>query len=290
MTNLAPTVARATLLALALGLASCASKGGQDSHSDFATGAMPPADQAYAVAIKQLQDENYDHAVSDFDAVEETYPYSTWSKHAELLAGYAQYKEMDYDDAVTSLDRFIALHPADEESAYAYYLKSLCYYERIEDVSRDQTTTQETITALNDVIGRYPDSAYAQDALIKLRLANNRLAGHEMNIGLFYEKQHLYIAAIGRFQDVVTNYQTTTYAPEALERLVEVNLDLGLPDAAVRAASVLGYNYPGSPYYEHAYNLLKDNGLVSQAVQAQAGSGATAPALPAPRHHWYWPF
>jgi outer membrane protein assembly factor BamD len=290
MTHLAPTLARAALLALALGLASCAAKGSQDSHSDFATGAMPPADQAYAVAIKQLQDEKYEHAVSDFDAIEETYPYSTWSKHAELLAGYAEYKEMDYDDAVSSLDRFISLHPADQEAAYAYYLKALCYYERIEDVDRDQTATNQAIASLDDVITRYPDSAYAQDAQVKLRLAYNRLAGHEMAIGRFYQKQHLYIAAIGRYQDVVTNYQTTTYTPEALDRLVETNLDLGLTDAALRAASVLGYNYPGSPYYEHAYELLQAHGLVTQAAQSSADSNAiSAPPAP-PAHHWYWPF
>ncbi len=290
MTHLAPTLARAALLALALGLASCAAKGGQDSHSDFATGAMPPADQAYAVAIKQLQDEKYDHAVSDFDAIEETYPYSTWSKHAELLAGYAEYKEMDYDDAVTSLDRFISLHPADQEAAYAYSLKALCYYERIEDVDRDQTATNQAIASLDDVITRYPDSAYAQDAQVKLRLAYNRLAGHEMAIGRFYQKQHLYIAAIGRYQDVVTNYQTTTYTPEALERLVETNLDLGLTDAALRAASVLGSNYPGSPYYEHAYELLQAHGLVTQAAQSSADSNAISAQPAPPAHHWYWPF
>ncbi len=185
---------------------------------DFANGNIPPPDQAYAIGVKQMQNGNYDKAVGDFNALQETYPYSTWATHAELLAAYSQYKQMNYDDAISSLNRFIELHPENENVAYAYYLKSLCYYEQIDDVQRDQTTTYEAIQTLQDVITRFPDSAYARDARVKLRLANNRLAGHDMVIGRFYQKQHLYAAAIGRYQDVANSYQTTTYAPEALER------------------------------------------------------------------------
>jgi outer membrane protein assembly factor BamD len=292
MTKISSGLTRAALLSLALGLGGCSTfLNSATKEGDFPNGSIPPPDQAYAVAVGNMNKGDYQRAAKDFEAIEQNYPYSTWSTHAELLAGYAQYKNMDYDDAISSLNHFIQLHPENQEAAYAYYLKSLCYYEQIDDVQRDQTATYEAISALNDVIVRYPDSAYAHDARIKLRLANDRLAGHDMTIARYYEKQHLYAAAVGRFQDVATNFQQTTYAPEALERLVEVYMDLGLPDEAVRTASVLGYNYPGSPWYETAYNKLQDHGLVNAADEAQASTGTQAPP-PAPpqHHHWYWPF
>lgn len=291
MTYLRTGLARLSLLALGLALAACSSSPkGDASLGDFSSGTLPPPDQAYAISVAAMQKGQYATAVKDFDALQETYPYSTWSTHAELLAAYSQYKQMNYDDAISSLDRFIQLHPENEEAAYAYYLKALCYYEQIDDVQRDQTSTYETIQTLQDVISRFPDSAYARDARIKLRLAYNRLAGHEMTIGRYYEKQHLYAAAIGRYQDVANTYQTTTYAPEALERMVEVYLDLGLTDPAIRAASVLSYNYPGSDWYEVAYGKLKSHGLVNSGDETSAGSDAVTPPAPAPKHHWYWPF
>ncbi len=225
----------------------------------------PPADQLYAQGLQYLQRGDDDEAVKKFDEIDDDYPYSTWATHSEVLAGYAQYKDQDYDQAISSLSRYIALHPTDDEAAYAYYLKALCYYEQIDDVQRDQTATFEAIQTLNDVILRYPDSAYARDARIKLRLASNRLAGHEMVIGRYYEKQHLYAAAIGRFQNVVQSYQTTTFTAEALERTTECYLDLGLPDAAQRTASVLAYNYPGSTWYQSAYDKLHAHNLVADA-------------------------
>ena len=240
---------------------------------------LPPADVLYAQGVAEVQKQNYDRAVTDFDAVEENYPYSNWATHAQLLSGYSQYKQQNYDDAIGALDRFIALHPENQDIAYAYYLKSLCYYEQIDDVQRDQTATYEAIQTLTDVTTRFPDSAYARDARIKLRLANNRLAGHDMVIGRFYEKQHLYAAAIGRYQDVITSFQTTTYTAEALERLVECYLDLGLTDAAQQTASVLAYNYPGSSWYQTAYDKLRDHNLIADAQ-------TPAP----PKSHWFWIF
>jgi outer membrane protein assembly factor BamD len=291
MTHLRSGLARLSLLALGLALTACSNPTkGDASLGDFASGTLPPPDQAYAISVRAMQQGRYAYAVKDFDALQETYPYSTWSTHAELLDAYSQYKQMDYSDAISSLNRFIQLHPENSEVAYAYYLKALCYYEQIDDVQRDQAATYATIQAMQDVITRFPDSAYARDAQIKLRLAYNRLAGHEMVIGRYYEKQHLYAAAIGRYQDVANTYQTTTYAPEALERMVEVYLDLGLTDAAIRAASVLGYNYPGSSWYEAAYDKLKSHGLVNARDETAANSDAVAPPEPKPAHHWYWPF
>jgi outer membrane protein assembly factor BamD len=291
MTKFSSGLTRAALLSLALALSGCSTfLNSATKEGDFPNGVVPPPDQAYAIAIGQMNKGDYQRAAKDFQVVEENYPYSTWSTHAALLAGYAQYKNLDYDDAISSLNRFIQLHPQNQEAAYAYYLKALCYYEQIDDVQRDQTATYETISALNDVIIRYPDSAYARDARIKLRLANDRLAGHDMVIGRYYQKQHLYGAAVGRYQDVVTNFQQTTYVPEALERLVEVYLDLGLPDEALRAASVLGYNYPGSNWYVTAYNKLQDHGLLNAADETQASTTSEAVPVPPKQHHWYWPF
>jgi outer membrane protein assembly factor BamD len=281
MTNFSSGFARSTMLALLLCLGGCAifsgggggAGGGRSHHAAAATGTaavLPPADVLYQQGVGHIQKGQYAPAVTAFNQVEENYPYSVWATHAQLLAGYAQYKQQDYDDALSSLNRFIALHPENENADYAYYLKALCYYEQIDDVQRDQTATYEAIQALSDVVNRFPGSDYARDARIKLRLADNRLAGHDMAIGRFYEQQHLYPAAIGNYQDVVTNYQTTTYVPEALERLVECELDLGLTDAAQRTAAVLGYNFPGSSWYQAAYAKLKAHGLVQNAAAAPA--------------------
>lgn len=292
MTKFCSGLTRTALLSLALGLGGCSALlNSANKEGDFPQGTVPPPDQAYATALHYLDKGDYTRAAKDFQVVEENYPYSTWSTHAELLTGYAQYKNMNYDDAISSLNHFIQLHPENQETAYAYYLKALSYYEQIDDVQRDQTATYEAISALNDVITRFPDTAYARDARIKLRLANDRLAGHDMVVGRFYQKQNLFGAAVGRYQNVATNFQQTTYVPEALERLVEVYLDLGLPDEAVRAASVLAYNYPGNIWYETAYDKLQDHGLVNPAEEIQAASGSEAPPPPPVRHgHWYWPF
>lgn len=268
LSALALRLAAVFLVVLPVSLSGCSqllNSESKDAGNEDYDANPPPVEQLYAEGLQQMQSGNYDRAVTKFDEIDVDYPYSTWSTHAEILAGYSQYKQQDYDAAIGSLSRYIALHPTDDEAAYAYYLKALCYYEQIDDVQRDQSATFETIQTLNDVILRYPDSAYARDARIKLRLATNRLAGHEMVIGRYYEKQHLYAAAIGRFQNVVQTYQTTTYTAEALERTTECYLDLGLTDAAQRTASVLAYNYPGSTWYQAAYGKLLDHNLVADA-------------------------
>jgi outer membrane protein assembly factor BamD len=262
MTNFLSGFGRFALLVLVLAVAACSS-GKEDA--DLTGANLPPANVLYATGVSQVQKHEYDAAVKRFDAVEENYPYSTWATHSQLMHGYAQYKQQNYDDAIGALNRFIALHPENPDIAYAYYLKALCYYEQIDDVQRDQTSTYEAIQTLTDVATRFPETSYARDARIKLRLAENRLAGHDMVIGRYYEKQHLYTAAVGRYQDVIQSYQTTTYVAEALERLTECYLDLGLTDAAQRTASVLAYNYPGSIWYQAAYNKLADHGLVADA-------------------------
>ncbi len=286
MTYLRTGLRRSALLVLALALGGCSAfLNSENKEGDFsATGALPPAGTLYALGLSRVEKQDYGRAVKDFEAVEENYPYSSWTTHAQLMEGYAQYKQQNYDDAISALNRYIALHPENQEAAYAYYLKALCYYEQIDGAQRQQTTTFESIQTLNDVITRFPDTAYAHDARIKLRLAYNRLAAHDMVVGRFYEKQHLYAGAIGRFQDVITNYATTTYTAEALERLVECYLNLGLTAEAQRTASVLGYNYPGSPWYATAYAKLKAHHLLP------AGDGNGQPSPAAPRHHGFWLF
>ncbi len=241
-------------------LTGCSSK--KDTLNLSSDLASLPADQLYNAGIDSLQTQRYADAVTRFDAVEQNYPYSTWATKAQLMHGYAEYKRGNYADAVSALDRYIQLHPSNSDSAYAYYLRGLSYYEQISDIQRDQANTEKAADALKEVVDRFPETDYARDAKLKLDLCTDHLAGKEMEVGRWYEKQHLYVAALGRFQTVVTKYQTTNHTPEALERTTEVYLALGLPDQAKQTAAVLGYNYPGNEWYQKAYNLLITNGVV----------------------------
>lgn len=224
-----------------------------------------PVEEFYNNGVDALNQGRYATANEQFNAVEQNYPYSSWAVNAQLMGAYSQYLQNRYTDAIGSLDRFIQLHPAHRDIAYAYYLRALCYYEQIADIQRDQKSTQLAMAALQEVVNRFPDSAYARDARLKIDLARDHLAGKEMEIGRWYQAQHLYTAAIGRFQRVVDDYQTTNHVPEALHRLTEIYLVLGLKDEARRTASVLGYNYPGNEWYEDSYNQLLDDGLVHNA-------------------------
>src|SRR4029078_11153402 len=211
-----------------------------------ASSTVLPVEDLYNNGIDALNAQRYQTATDQFAAVEQNYPYSSWAVNAQLMQGYTQYLRNKYTDAIGTLDRFIQLHHAHRDVAYAYYLRALCYYEQIADIQRDQRGTEQAANALQDVVNRFPDSAYARDARLKIDLCRDHLAGKEMEIGRWYQGQHLYEAAIGRFQHVVDDYQTTNHVPEALHRLTEVSLLLGLRDQARKTASVLAYNYPGS--------------------------------------------
>ena len=219
-------------------------------------------EQLYNNGVDALDRKDYGVAVTQFDAVQQNYPYSPWAVNAQLMDGYAEYLRNRYTEAVGQLDRYIQLHPASKDTAYAYYLRALCFYEQIADIQRDQKGTQEAMVALQEVANRYPDSAYGRDARLKVDLCRDHLAGKEMAVGRYYEKQHLYAAAIGRFQRVVDNYQTTNHVPEALHRLTELYLKLGLTDQARKTASVLAYNYPGNIWYQDSWNDLVDQDVV----------------------------
>ncbi len=227
-------------------------------------------DLLYSNGVDALQRNNYSTAVKHFDAIQQNYPYSSWATNAQLMEGYTEYRRDSYTEAVSQLDRFIALHPANKDVGYAYYLRSLCYYEQIADISRDQKGTQEAMAALQEVVNRFPDSAYARDARLKIDLCRDHLAGKEMSIGRYYEKQHLYAAALGRFQRVIDDFQTTNHTPEALSRLTEIYLKLGMVGEAKKTASVLAYNYPGSNWYQNSWNDMVQVGAVQGVQQTNA--------------------
>jgi outer membrane protein assembly factor BamD len=246
---------RAPVLALALAvsalLAGCASE-----DEDVLQGRDQSVHGLYQAAMNQMKDENYGTAAKLFDEVERQHPYSVWATRAQLMAAYADYQGLRYDDAIDALTRFIELHPGNPHVDYAYYMRALCYYEQIADIRRDQRASQQAYEGFNDVVRRFPDTPYAHDALYKLDLTRDHLAAKEMDIGRWYEGQGNYIAAINRFKTVVDRFQTTSHVPEALERLVESYLELGLRSEAQKSAAVLGYNYPNSDWYRQAYGLM----------------------------------
>lgn len=226
--------------------------------------ALPPDESVevlYNRASDAMKNGEYKDAAKAFAEVERQHPYSQWASRAEIMEAYANYLDLDYDGAVKALDTFIEMHPGNADIAYAFYLRALCNYERIPDVNRDQNASRGAQKGFQEVINRFPGSPYARDAALKVSLINDHLAGAEMQVGRWYIGQHLYISAIGRFKTVVDKYQTTSHVPEALERLVECSVALGLMDEAKKDAAVLGYNFPGSPWYQDAYDLLKAHGI-----------------------------
>jgi outer membrane protein assembly factor BamD len=245
---------------LAAALSACGGEGPAALAKQDPSGVAP--ETLYSRGVDALNAQYYKAAATDFNNVQQYYPYSSWSVNAELMEGYAEYLQNQYTDAIGSLDRFIQLHPANTNIAYAFYLRALCYYEQISDISRDQKGTQEAMSALQEVVNRFPESAYARDARLKIDLCRDHLAGKEMSIGRYYEKQHLYAAAIGRFQRVIDDFQTTNHTAEALSRLTEIYLKLGMVAEAKKTASVLAYNYPGSHWYQTSWNDLIQVGAV----------------------------
>jgi outer membrane protein assembly factor BamD len=264
MSRAVPSVLLAVCLLGLLGGCSLWPFGGGDKEEKFDPASLQP-DALYARGVDAMSSDRLATARTQFDLVEQTYPYSSWAVNAQLMQGYVSYRLGKYPDAIGALDRFIQLHPSHRDIAYAYYLRALSFYEQISDIKRDQHATQEAIGALQEVVNRFPDSSYGRDARLKIDLCRDHLAGKEMEIGRFYQNQHLYTAAIGRFQRVVDDFQTTNHVAEALHRLTEIYLTLGLIDEAKRTAAVLGHNYPGSEWYEDSYNTLLDSGQVTDA-------------------------
>ena len=211
----------------------------------------------YSTAKERADRGQYEEAAKMFDEVERQHPYSVWARRAQLMSAFSYYMGQKYPDAVSSAQRFLTIHPGNKDAAYASYLIAMSYYQQIADVTRDQKITQSASDSFNELIRRYPQSRYASDARLKLDLINDHLAGKEMEVGRFYQRSGLWLAAATRFRVVVDKYQTTTHTPEALERLVESYLNLGMREEAMKAAAVLGRNYPGSKWYERSYQLMQ---------------------------------
>lgn len=217
------------------------------------------AEILYNDAMDLMEEQRFKPAIKKFEQVEREFPFSRWSIRAEMMTAYGYYKMEDYDQAIPALEHFIKLHPGNKDVAYAYYLKALSYYERIADIRRDQEITKQAKHALQEVVARFPESDYARDAQLKLDLVEDHLAGKEIEIGRYYMKKGNTLAAINRYKRVVEKFKTTNHTDEALFRLTEAYVALGIFGEAQKYAAVLGHNYPESKWYEASYDLLRRN-------------------------------
>lgn len=215
------------------------------------------AEQLYNTGFKEMEKTQWAKAALTFETVELEHPYSKWATKAKLMGAYAYYRDQKFDDAILALDRFIKFHPGNKDIAYAYYMKGLCYYDQIVGVEKDQENTAMALAAFQQVIARFPDTDYAQDARLKLDLIYDHLAGQEMEVGRYYLGQKNYLSALNRFSEVVNHYQTTSQIEEALYRQVEIYKILGLDKESRDALKVLGHNYPKSRWYKLAEKIWK---------------------------------
>jgi outer membrane protein assembly factor BamD len=223
-----------------------------------------PVETLYNTGMSLLGQDDRERAITFFEEVERQHPYSVWANKSILMAAYTRYTQRKFDDAVIGLDRFIRLHPGSRDVPYAYYLRALCFYEQIADIHRDQAATRKALETLGDVVRRYPQSQYAKDAQLKIDLTSDQLAGQELAIGRWYEHRGEYQSAINRFKHVIDKYQTTSHAPEALHRLTESYLTLGLTEEARKTAAVLGHNFPGSEWYVDSYQMLTGKNVTAR--------------------------
>jgi outer membrane protein assembly factor BamD len=255
---------RAVLITVAAALCLSACGGADDAELAYVETLV---ERLYNEGFQALERRRFDEAAAFFDEVERQHPFSEWARRAMLMAAYSNYAAQLYDEAISDAERFLALHPGSSSAPYAYYLIAISHYERIYDVGRDQSTTRTALDSLQQVVRRYPDSPYASDARLKIDMTRDHLAGKEMSVGRWYLRNGYYLAAINRFQNVVRDYQTTSHTPEALHRLVESYVALGVDDEARQVASVLGYNFPGSDWYEDSYQLLTARGIAIPGAQ-----------------------
>lgn len=256
-------MARAVLISVVLAgaVAAC-------SSDDEVVYVERPVEELYNTAMDHFEAQDYKAAALAFEEVDRQHPYSVWATKSQLMVAYTKYLDDKYDDAIIALDRYIELHPGNKDTPYAYYLRAIAYYEQISDIERDQKMTALAQQSLQEVVQRYPESTYSRDARLKIDLTQDHLAGKEMAVGRFYLTRGEYLAAINRFRTVVEQFQTTTHVPEALHRLVESYLSLGITDEAQMAAAVLGHNYPASDWYKDSFALLEGHDLQPEANQS----------------------
>jgi outer membrane protein assembly factor BamD len=252
MSKITRSAAALIACALVLPAAGCAGnkKGGDTAY------VARDVNTLYALAKNRMDSGQYEESAKLFDEVERQHPYSVWARRAQLMSAFSYYLARKYPEAVSSARRFLTIHPGNKEAPYAHYLVAMSFYQQMEDVTRDQRITQQASDAFGELVRRYPESRYASDARVKLDLINDHLAGKEMEIGRFYERSGNWLAATNRFRTVIDKYQTSSHTPEALHRLVECYLALGIPVEARKAAVVLGANYPNSVWYHRAYRLI----------------------------------
>jgi outer membrane protein assembly factor BamD len=248
------TVALLASMVAILPLAGCA--GGRKLKSDSSYVARD-VNSLYNAAKERLDGGQYKIAAALFDEVERQHPYSVWARRAQLMSAFSYYLARDFTESTNSAQRFLSIHPGNRDAPYAYYLVALNYYEQLSDVTRDQKITQQALDAFGELTRRYPNTRYAADARLKMDLINDHLAGKEMEVGRFYQRRGQWLASTVRFRKVTEDFQTTSHTPEALMRLTESFLALGIPDEAQKAAAVLGRNYPDSDWYKRAYALMQ---------------------------------
>lgn len=242
-------IIKVSSVALLLALTAC-----QDSDDAYNE---RPVEDLYNEAVAYMKKGEYSKSAKSFAEVERQHPYSNWALRSQLMSGYAYYQAKKYDEAIENFNVFIGLHPTHKDIPYAHYMIGICHYEQIPITERDQKATEKALDAFREVAEKYPDSKYAKDAKIKLDMLTDHLAGKEMDVGRFYQTQGNFLAASNRFKVVVDRFQSTSHIPEALHRLVECYLNMGLVDQAKASAAVLGHNYPGSTWYAESYKLLQ---------------------------------
>lgn len=260
-----PLTRLAAIVLVASSLGACSNFSGFSGFNLFGsnddTPPDEPADRLYNEGLYYLNSEHKPkQAVKKFEEVDRQHPYSEWARKALIMSAYSYYQSGSYDECIAAAKRYITLHPGTPDAAYAQFLIGSSYYDQIPDITRDQDQTDKALAALDEVVRKYPDSEYAASAKQKMEVARDQLAGKEMDIGRYYLDKRDYTGAINRFKIVVTKYQTTRHVEEALERLTEAYMALGIIDEAQTAAAVLGHNFPDSPWYKHAYALVKSGG------------------------------
>ncbi len=262
-------LARAVAMAVMAGSVTACGAFGVGRERESVQYVDEPVAQLYNRGIDAIEDRRYALALAAFEEVERQHPYSSWARRSMLMEAFVHYQARQYDSAIEDAQRFVSLHPGNESAPYAYYLIAICHFERITDVGRDQGTTERALAALNDVVRRYPETAYARDARLKIDMVNDQLAGKEMSVGRFYLNRDQHLAAINRFRTVIENesFQRTSHVPEALHRLVEAYLSVGMIEEAQRMAAILGHNFPGSDWYQRSYALLTDAGVAPVAEE-----------------------
>lgn len=249
------------IISAILGMAALGFSGCSSSDEDVLAFQEEPVGKLYNEALSLLGEENYKEAAKKFEDVERQHPYSQWARKAIIMSAFAYYQSEQYDESIQAANRFLTLHPGDEDAAYAQYLIAESYYEQIPDVTRDQGKTQRAMEALREVMRRYPETEYARDARTKIEESRDQLAGKEMEVGRYYMKRQNYAAAINRFKTVLSQYQTTAHVEEALARLTESYMAIGIASEAQTAAAILGHNYPSSQWYKDSFALLRTGGL-----------------------------